>query len=33
MSTQRYSVTPQPIETLLAWVKSGETAIPDKGLF
>ena len=24
MATQRYSVTPQSIETLLAWVKSGE---------
>jgi len=29
MSTQRYSVTPQPIETLLAWVKAGEIAIPE----
>ena len=29
MSTQRYTVTPQPIETLLAWVKSGEIAIPE----
>lgn len=29
MSTQRYSVTPQPIDTLLAWVKSGEIAIPE----
>ncbi|GAB6876896.1 GmrSD restriction endonuclease domain-containing protein [Thermaerobacter litoralis] len=29
MSTQRYSVTPHPIETLLAWVKSGEIAIPE----
>ncbi|CAN5907223.1 DUF262 domain-containing protein [soil metagenome] len=28
MSTQRYSVTPHPIETLLTWVKSGEIAIP-----
>ena len=27
--TQRYSVTPQPIETLLTWVKSGEIAIPE----
>ena len=27
MSTQRYSVTPHPIETLLTWVKSGEIAI------
>lgn len=26
MSTQRYSVTPHPIETLLTWVKSGEIA-------
>ncbi|MGO0122316.1 GmrSD restriction endonuclease domain-containing protein [Desulfothermobacter acidiphilus] len=29
MSTQRYSVTPHPIETILAWVKSGEIAIPE----
>ncbi len=29
MSTQRYSVTPHPIDTLLAWVKSGEIAIPE----
>lgn len=29
MSTQRYSVTPQPIETLLTWVKSGDIAIPE----
>src|SRR5688572_25276176 len=29
MTTQRYSVTPQPIETLLSWVKSGEIAIPE----
>ncbi|MBC6941244.1 MAG: DUF262 domain-containing protein [Xanthomonadales bacterium] len=29
MSTQRYSVAPHPIETLLAWVKSGEVAIPE----
>jgi len=29
MSTQRYSVTPHPIETLLTWVKSGEVAIPE----
>jgi hypothetical protein len=29
MSTQRYSVTPHAIETLLAWVKSGEVAIPE----
>src|SRR6476660_2721758 len=27
--TQRYSVTPHPIETLLTWVKSGEIAIPE----
>jgi len=26
MSTQRYSVTPQPVETLLTWVKTGEIA-------
>lgn len=29
MSTQRYSVTPHPIETLLTWVKSSEIAIPE----
>jgi hypothetical protein len=29
MATQRYTVTPHPIETLLAWVKSGEIAIPE----
>ncbi|HEX2581781.1 MAG TPA: DUF262 domain-containing protein [Dongiaceae bacterium] len=29
MATQRYSVTPHPIETLLTWIKSGEIAIPE----
>lgn len=29
MATQRYSVTPHSIETLLTWVKSGEIAIPE----
>lgn len=29
MATQRYSVTPQPIDTLLTWVRSGEIAIPE----
>jgi hypothetical protein len=29
MTTQRYSVTPHPIETLLNLVKSGEIAIPE----
>ncbi len=29
MSTQRYSVTPHPIETLLTWVKTEEIAIPE----
>lgn len=29
MSTQRYSVTPHSIETILSWVKSGEVAIPE----
>ncbi len=29
MSTQRYSVAPHPIETLLTWVKSGDIAIPE----
>jgi uncharacterized protein with ParB-like and HNH nuclease domain len=28
-TTQRYSVTPHPIDTLLTWVKSGEIAIPE----
>ena len=28
MATQRYSVTPHPVDTLLTWVKSGEIAIP-----
>jgi uncharacterized protein with ParB-like and HNH nuclease domain len=27
--TQRYSVTNTPIEVLLAWIKSGEVAIPE----
>ncbi len=29
MSTQRYTVTPHPVETLMTWVKSGEIAIPE----
>src|SRR5947208_11901342 len=29
MATQRYTVTPHPIDTLLTWVKSGEIAIPE----
>jgi hypothetical protein len=29
MPTQRYSVTPQPIDVLLGWVKSGDIAIPE----
>jgi len=29
MATQKYSVTPQTIETLLTWVKCGEIAIPE----
>ncbi len=29
MSTQRYSVTPHSIDTLLSWVKSGDIAIPE----
>lgn len=29
MATQRYSVAPHSIEKLLAWVKSGEIAIPE----
>ena len=28
MSTQRYSVTPHPRETLPTWVRSGEGAVP-----
>ena len=29
MSTQKYSVAPHQIDTLLSWVKSGEIAIPE----
>jgi hypothetical protein len=29
MATQRYSVTPHPIDTLLTWIESGEIAIPE----
>lgn len=29
MSTQRYSVTPHPIKTLVAWIESREIAIPE----
>ena len=29
MQLQKYAVSQQPIETLLAWVKSGEIAIPE----
>lgn len=29
MPSQRYSVTPHPIEILLTWVKSGRAAIPE----
>lgn len=29
MPAQRYTVTPHPIETVLAWVKAGEIAIPE----
>ena len=29
MTTQRYSITSHPIDTLLTWVKSGEIAIPE----
>ncbi|HET7234468.1 MAG TPA: DUF262 domain-containing protein [Longimicrobium sp.] len=29
MTTQRYSVSPQPIETLLGWIKQDEIAIPE----
>ena len=28
MATQRYAVTPQPIESLLTWVKTGAIATP-----
>ena len=33
MATQRYTVTPHPIETLLTWVKTDEIAIPDYDAF
>jgi hypothetical protein len=29
MTTQRYSVTPHSVDTLLSWVKSGDIAIPE----
>lgn len=29
MPTQRYSVTQPHVETLFAWIKSGEIAIPE----
>ena len=29
MGAQLYSVAPQPVETILAWIKSGEIAIPE----
>jgi hypothetical protein len=29
MTAQRYSVTSQPVQTLLTWVKTGEIAIPE----
>jgi hypothetical protein len=29
MSTQKYSVTQHPVDTLLTWIKSGEIAIPE----
>ena len=29
MSTQRYSVTPHPVRTLLTWIELGEIAIPE----
>ena len=29
MPTQRYAVTQPPIETLFAWIKSGDIAIPE----
>ena len=29
MATQRYSVMPYPIETLLTWVKLAEIVIPE----
>ena len=29
MATQRYSVTPHPIDTLLTWIELGEIAIPE----
>ena len=29
MTVQRYTVTPQPVDTLLHWIKSKEIAIPE----
>lgn len=29
MATQRYAVTPQPIDTLFTWVKWGEIVTPE----
>src|SRR5687768_4109363 len=29
MTTQRYTVTPHPVGTLLAWVQAGQIAIPE----
>jgi hypothetical protein len=29
MTTQKYSVTQHPVETLITWIKSGEIAIPE----
>lgn len=29
MATQRYSVTPYPIDSLLTWIKTGDVAIPE----
>lgn len=29
MSTQKYSVTQHPVDTLITWIKSGEIAIPE----
>ena len=29
MTTQRYSVTPHPVSTILSWVQAGQIAIPE----
>jgi uncharacterized protein with ParB-like and HNH nuclease domain len=29
MATQRYSVNPHPISSILAWIRDGDIAIPE----